>query len=153
MIIATPSYPSKNALKSLASILQNNHYFLDHTLCRISSNLAPQIDQALDEINELLIPASYERINQIISRLLLHFPSSIALHPSRIKADYIAMLQPFPEDLICASYQHVLMHHESPCLPKIADLLIFMEPEMACRQTIQRKLHILRQQATKENIQ
>lgn len=90
--------------------------------------------QTLHEIETRLAPVSTERLRQIISRLMLHFPCPPGDKQHRLFAEYSDTLKDFPEDLVCAAYQHVLKHHQLSTLPRIADLLAFMEPEMSHRR-------------------
>ena len=149
MFISTPRV-SHSAIDSLKNILRESKYFMHRTEYRVSKTLAPQINAALEEIDAQLLPATMERIKQIITRLMMHFPAPAGELKQSIFSDYAAMLQGYPEDLLCAAYQHVMKHHKYNSLPKIADLLSFMEPEMNQRRATRKKLEILQQQTSNE---
>ena len=151
MIIAT-NYPSKGALEALTPVLHDPRYFIHRTEYHVSPQLRPQIEAAIEEIDAQLAPAPAERIEQIVMRLMLHFPTPSGTDKHRLCTDYADMLQDFPEDMLCAAYQHVLKHHKYHTLPKIADLLAFMEPEITRRRTVRRKLDILHKQTQVEEL-
>lgn len=133
------------ALEGLADVLADNSYFLPRGARRVSTDVRTRTQAALVEIEARLRPVSQERLSQIVSRLMLHFCSGDKNH--RVFSDYCAMLAEFPEDLLCAAYQHVLKHHKYNNLPKIADLIAVIDPELTHRRTLKRKLEWLMQQA------
>jgi len=150
MVIAMTSYTAKEALEALTPILTDSRYFHQSDDFRISQSLRPQIEQAIMESDATLAPAPIERIRQIVARLILHFSNLETDQEQNICTDYIAMLQEYPEDLLCAAHQNVLRHHKGNSLPRIADFLTFMEPEMSRRKAVRCKLDILQQQTCQE---
>lgn len=70
-------------------------------------------------------------LHRIYSRLCFHcavVPERYA--PQRMK--FIETLLPYPEDLICAAYHHLIRHR---CvMPTHQDFIDFMEPEFTRRQ-------------------
>ena len=146
----TKNYPPKGALEALNPLLMDARYYLCRSDYRASPTLLPQIEQAIEEIDMQLAAAPLECIKQIVARLMLHFPGDPNQKHNSIGADYTLMLQGYPEDLLCAAYQNVLKHHKQNSLPKIADLLNFMEPEIGRRRAVRHKLEILQKQIQKE---
>jgi len=151
-MIVTIAQPCTTALEGLDSLLRDPRYFLSRGNYRVSPTLRLQIELAIHEIEAQLAPVPEERLKQVISRLMLHFPCPISEKQHRVFADYSDMLREFPEDLLCAAYQHVLKHHKYYTLPKIADIIAFMEPEINHRRTKHRKLTILLQQTTEAEV-
>jgi uncharacterized protein YdaU (DUF1376 family) len=143
---------SRRALDALKPVLSDSKYFLRSSGYRISPSLLPQIESAMMENDGLLAPASMERIKQIITRLMLHFPVAYGQDKAEVTNDYVQMLREYPEDLLCAAYAHILGHHKYNSLPKLADIIGFMEPEISMRKTTQRKLIVLQQQAKEEQL-
>jgi len=86
-------------------------------------------DIVLEAIEAQLAPVPLDRLKQVVARLMIHFPL-VGEHHHRFFNYYLACLKPYPEDLLCAAYQHVLRHHSAGGTPKIADFLAFMDPEM-----------------------
>ena len=148
-MMMTMSRPT-HALEALTPVLKDSRYFLHRSEHRASPSLRPQVEAALVEMEAQLTPATPLRIYQIVQRLMLHFSCAAGERKESVCADYAAMLADYPEDLLCAAYQHILKHHKYNSLPKIADLLAFMEPEMAYRRTQRRKLDILHKQTLAE---
>jgi len=148
MLTTSQNHLTTGALSALNPILDDTQYFQGKN--RLSPALRPQIEQAIEEIENQLVPASQDRVEQIVLRLMLHFPSFPEEHKTRLCGDYTSMLQNFPEDMLCAAYQYVLKHHQSNALPRIADFLAFMEPEVERRKIIRQKLAVLLEQTTEE---
>jgi len=140
------------ALDALAPVLKDSRYFTHRSEHRVSPSLRPQVEAAIAEMEAQLTPASAERIHQIVHRLILHFSCVAGERKESVCEDYTAMLASYPEDLLWSAYQHVLKHHKYNSLPKIADLLAFIEPEMAYRRTQRRKLDILHKQTLTEEL-
>ena len=152
MMLPVECHTSTPALDVLEPVLKDASYFVPRGTTRASATLRSTIEQALYEIEAQLSSVPLTGLKQIISRLMLHFPCPAGEKQERICNDYTEMLCDFPEDLLCAAYQHILKHHKYHTLPKIADLLTFMEPELGRRRTIKRKLDILLQQTETESI-
>jgi hypothetical protein len=141
-----PIYNKSDALEDLAHLLDDNSYFLPHGAKRIPPNMRCQVELAKQEVDNRLSPIAPERLSQIVSRLMLHFSTTPEKKWQYVYADYCDMLKGFPEDLLCAAYQHVLKHHKSNSLPRIADLVSIIDPEVLHRRTQRHKLLWLLQQ-------
>ncbi len=128
------------ALDALLPILHEPAYFTRVGGLRVSPLLYPQIEQAIGEVEAQLTPASTERLQQILGRLMLHYASA------RDMSDYIKLLSLYPEDLLCAAYQHILRHRTQPTMPGACELVAFMEPELARRKACLHKLTLLLRQ-------
>jgi len=149
MILPIP-LPRTHALDTLEPILNDPAYFRPTDYYSVKPSMLLHIERAVIEIEAQLAAVSEERLQQIISRLMLHFPLSNAGNRHHISNDYFEMLFEYPEDLLCAAYQHVLKHHKCDFLPRIADLVAFMEPEMMRRKSVERRLEILLQRIEAE---
>ena len=100
------------------------------------------LEPLLQEAEAQLQPVTSDRLAQILRRLMLHFSC-----PETQIDEYSQALKHFPEDLLCAAYQHTLLHHVHPAMPSVGSLIGFMEPEMTHRKTILRGLQWLLQRA------
>lgn len=67
-------------------------------------------------------------LERLLKRLFLHYriPQEAS---ARIHSQYREALQHYPEDLICAAYQHIVQNHALTTLPKPEAFLAFMQPE------------------------
>jgi hypothetical protein len=85
-----------------------------------------------------LTTISTERLTQIVSRLLFHFPVEGKEAQKLIFSNFMDKLSHYPEDLVCAAYQHILSHRATYTVPSPEDFITIMEPELQYRQ-----LHLL----------
>ncbi|MDX1974439.1 MAG: hypothetical protein SFT92_02060 [Rickettsiales bacterium] len=145
----TQRHHKNPALNALHSILQDSNYFRPNGAYTVSLSLRGQIETAVEESDAMIQAASESFVQQIVQRLMTHFPPSSREAEQRLTEDYIQMLRDYPEDLLAAAYHHVLKHHKYNNLPKIADLTIVMEPEMMHRKSIRNRLEILLRQTEK----
>ena len=53
---------------------------------------------------------------------------------SRRRIRFIESLSPYPDDLLCAAYQHLLHHTRVGQMPGVDAFIEFMAPEFARRQ-------------------
>lgn len=65
---------------------------------------------------------------QIFSRLCFHYGAHPDMYQARRKS-FVARLEHYPEDLICACYQHLLRHQAPAQLPNVDDFIAFIMPE------------------------
>lgn len=86
-----------------------------------------------------LTPVAPERLQQIVSRLLLHFSSDDYLGQEHVARNYMAALMNYPEDLLCAAYHNVLLHYTGRTMPSLSYFFTFMDPEMQRRQSLARE--------------
>lgn len=100
----------------------------------------PRIALAYDEMKYRLQPVDHARIKQIISRLFMHFPPPPNISLPSLMLEYCEALQSYPEDLLCAAYQHVVMHYKHPSLPRAEQLVAIMEPELIYRRAMLHRL-------------
>ncbi len=131
-----------SAIQTLEPFLCDKNFF---TACNEhihTSQFAIQLKQGLKEIEAKLVPIPAERLEQITSRLFLHFRCG-ENEQRQISAEYRQSLQKYPEDLVCAAYQNILLHSSKSTLPGVSDFCQFMNPELQRRRTIQLKLIIL----------
>lgn len=131
------------ALSTLSSILEDSNYFPPQGKCAISPSMLPQLQTALAEAEGLIIPILPERLHQLLTRLFMHFPLLQPEMQQCLMINYIQTLKEYPEDLLCAAYHHVSRHHEHQTIPKLADIVAFIEPEFVFRHEQKRKIETL----------
>lgn len=100
------------------------------------------LQDALSDLDRQLAPIAAERLAQIAMRLMFHYPKMTA----ETYRHYLLQLKYYPEDLVCAAYQHAL-RHGGQNVPQSADMILFMQPEMNYRRACREKLEHLLQQA------
>ena len=130
------------ALQILQPILNDPQYSFLKGSAMSEAKLAAYITQASDEANAGLTPVSIERLRQIVGRLMLHFNSAND-ELANITSTYINVLKEYPEDLICAAYQHILMNYKLTAMPGVVEFVDFMEPERIRRQHVLEKVKVL----------
>ncbi len=88
----------------------------------------------------VLEPINIASLKQIVARLMIHFTRETRTEPEKIRSYYIEKLKEYPEDLVCASYFHVLARC-SGAMPKLADFLDFITPAYQHRKAMRQKLY------------
>lgn len=142
MMISASTSPANPAITSLHGILHDPSYFMPQGGCIPPAKLQSKLECALDEAEAQLTPAPSDIIEQLVSRLMMHFPCKESQR-EQVFSDYVHALSHIPEDILCAAYQHILSHHKYHTLPKVADFITFADPEIAQRKSTKRKVEIL----------
>ncbi len=72
-------------------------------------------------------------LDQLFSRLCFHAGATPEQFSHR-RERFIRSLASYPEDLLCAAYQHILHHLPASRLPTEEEFIEFMTPEFTRRQ-------------------
>ena len=78
----------------------------------------------------------YHMLHQIFSRLCFHYGLDVD-SALPVREHFIASLQHYPEDLLCAAYHHELRHTEGVSFPAPESFIEFMQPEFFRRAQTQ----------------
>ncbi|MCI5049558.1 MAG: DUF1376 domain-containing protein [Rickettsiales bacterium] len=131
------------AIDSLKPILNDVQYFVPNGK-RVSGALRVQIDAALVECESWLAPMGLDMAEALVARLWRMFPSRDVAHAAQ--SDYSAWFARYPADLCEEAYGVLLEQHRYPSVPKIADFVPHVQPQMQYRQLTQQRLHKLHAQ-------
>lgn len=77
----------------------------------------------------------HSMLDQMYSRLCFHCGAASERHTHK-RARFVASLISYPDDLLCAAYQHISHHLLPSRVPTEAEFIEFMTPEFERRQSI-----------------